>query len=320
MVDAQGGNTEGGTTCQVTVNVSAATDLIVVGANSDAALTSVADEDLQTYTSRVSETTSHYSRIWTTTSPSTNAANTITVTGSSGDITCFGITLSGVDTTSPIGNTGSASGTSGTTDTITYSTANDNSLIVHTGGDEWNSDKTWDTGKTEQNEQLNGGANKFGGAIATEGVATAGSNDGTFTWSKEGVGWSHAMVEIKESNNPPVYNIDLLDVYESASTTLDTGTAVCTDVDTDTPDDCNGINTRSYVDNYNFTAQTNNPRAFEFSDAGTSLFALASGGNVLEYTCTAFDVSTCSYVDNWVTTTISIGSGMTFSGDGKNSR
>ena len=196
--DAQGNNTEGGTTCAITVNVSASDTMIVVGANSDASLTSVSDED-NSYTSRVSETTSHHTRIWTAESPATNAANTITVTGSSGDITCFALVLAGTETVSPIGNTGSNSGSSGTTDTITYSTANNNSLIVHVCGSEWNNDHTWDAGKTEQSESLNGGANKFGGAIATEGQATAGSNDGACTWGRTGVTWSHAIIEVKEA-------------------------------------------------------------------------------------------------------------------------
>ena len=197
--DAQGNNTEGGTTCAITVNVGASDTMIVVGANSDASLTSVSDEDSNPYTSRVSETSSHHTRIWTTESPSTNAANTITVTGSSGDITCFALVLAGTETSSPIGNTGSNSGTSGTSDTITYSTANDNSLIVHVCGSEWNNDHTWDAGKTEQTESLNGGANKFGGAISTEGQASAGSNNGTCDWARSGVEWSHALIEVKEA-------------------------------------------------------------------------------------------------------------------------
>ena len=195
--DAQSGSVEGGTSCTVTVAVGASDDLIAVGINSDTTISSISDEDGNSYTQRVAETTSHQTYWYTTTSPSTNAANTITITMSSGDTTCFGVVLAGVDTTSPIGNTGSNSGTSGTSDTITFSTANDDSIILHTGGNEWNNDNTWDAGKTEQAEVLNGGGNKFSGAVATEGQASAGSNNGTYTWGRTGVGWSHALIEIK---------------------------------------------------------------------------------------------------------------------------
>jgi len=191
------GSVEGGTSCTVTVAVGASDDLIAVGINSDAAFSSISDEDGNTYTQRVAETTSHFSYWYTTTSPTTNAANTITITMSSGDTTCFGYVLSGVDTADPIGNTGKNSGSSGTTDTITFSTANNDSMILHTGGDEWNSAKSWDAGKTEDFEILNGGANRFGGASSHESQATAGSNDGTFTWDRDGSAWSHALMEVK---------------------------------------------------------------------------------------------------------------------------
>lgn len=201
VTSANGGQAENGQWCQFDIAVAASDTMIVVGINTEAAINSISDEDSNTYTQRVLESTNHYTYIYTAESPATNAANTITIqtAGGSEDTTCFALALAGTETTTPIGNTGSNSGTSGTSDTITYSTANDNSLIVHVCGSEWNIDHTWDTGKTEQNEQLNGGANKFGGAIATEGQATAGSNDGTCDWARDGVNWSHAMIEVKEA-------------------------------------------------------------------------------------------------------------------------
>ena len=147
--DNQSAQTEGGTTCAVTLNVGASSDLIVIGVNSDGAISSVADEDGQTYIQRVAETTSHFSYLYTTTSPVTNAANTVTVTISgASDTTCFGVVLSGVDTTSPIGNIGSNSGITGTSDTITYSTGTDQSNIIHVCGSEAGSSETFDAGKT----------------------------------------------------------------------------------------------------------------------------------------------------------------------------
>ncbi len=77
--DTQANNAEGTTTCAVTVNVGASDTMIVAGANSDAGSISVADEDTQTYDQRVAESTSHWTTIWTSTSPTTNGANTINV-------------------------------------------------------------------------------------------------------------------------------------------------------------------------------------------------------------------------------------------------
>jgi hypothetical protein len=214
--DTQANNAEASTTCAITVAVGASDTMIVVGANSDAGSLTVADEDGQTYVSRVAESASHWSTIWTTTSPATNVANTITVTHSSGDVTCFALVLAGTDEGgTPIGITGSNSGISGTTDTVTYSTANNNSLVVETCGSEWSNVNTHDASKTVTTS-TNGGANKFGGSIAQEGQATAGSNDFTCIWGRA-VDWSHAQIEIKEAPSPPSYNIDNIDVYESGS-------------------------------------------------------------------------------------------------------
>jgi WD40 repeat protein len=88
-----------------------------------------------------------------------------------------------------------------------------------------------------------------------------------------------------------------LDVYESASTTLDSGTAVCTDVGIGYDNDCHGITTASYVDMFS-TPSNDSPQDVVFSNDGTKMFLTDHIGlQVEEHTCTAWDASTCSAVD-----------------------
>lgn len=292
-------STEAGTSCTVDVNVTASTDLIVTGMISDVAINTISDEDTQTYTLRASHTTSHFSYIHTTTSPTTNAANTITFTTSStADIRCFAVTYSGVDTGSPIGNTGSNGGAiSPASDTITYSTGTNDSDIVHICGIEWSDTLSFDTGKTIRASISDGGANKFAGALATETTTTAGSNDATCGSMSTGKEWSHAVVEVKGVTGPDLV-VDLLDVYESSSTTLDSGTAVCTDIDLEIADDCNGLQTATYTDSLSVSATVSGMTDIAWSSDGTKMFLTSFGDDeVDEYTCTAWDVSTCSHVD-----------------------
>jgi hypothetical protein len=92
----------------------------------------------------------------------------------------------------------------------------------------------------------------------------------------------------------PTYVVDLLDVYESSSTTLGTGTAVCLDVDLEVADDCNGFETLSYNTNQDFGTLSLTDQ--KFSIDGTVWYSLNNSAlEILEYGCsTPFDITTCT--------------------------
>jgi len=58
--------------------------------------------------------------------------------------------------------------------------------------------------------------------------------------------------------------------------------------------------TATFVDSFDVSGEENDVRGFAFSTDGTKMFVVGfSGDDVNEYTCTAFDVSTCVFVDSF---------------------
>ncbi len=305
-----GDNDEASTTCILdgadTVNVQASTNFIIVTViTDDSDGIAVTDEDLQTYTLQTDSTSggsgSEYTYIYTTVNPTENSSNDITVTIDSGDVICFAQTFSGVNTSSPIGDADSVKTTAGDDDITTFTTTFDNAIIVQVCGNVNTSVFTgggsMDEGSTVRASESNGGANKFAGAVSTEATTTAGADDQFCDPSKAG-DMSHSVVEVKGAP-APAYVVDLLDVYESASTTLDSGTAVCLDVDLETADECQGITTASFVDTTSVSTDATNPEDVDFSITGDKMFVLDGNDDIEEYSCSgAWDVSSCTHTDN----------------------
>ena len=69
---------------------------------------------------------------------------------------------------------------------------------------------------------------------------------------------------------------------------------------------------------FDISGQDTVPVEIEFSTDGTKMFVVGNTGNdINEYTCTAFDVSTCSFVDSFDVSTETISPvGLAFSNDG----
>ncbi len=99
------------------------------------------------------------------------------------------------------------------------------------------------------------------------------------------------------SAGAPVYNIDLLDVYQSSSTVLGSGTAICLDVDTDTAQTCSGDLQRDL--DYRFEIEVDNS-----GDAGSptiqELRLSVASGDVLGSIVTADIIDAgCSTTTGW---------------------
>lgn len=291
-------------------------------------------------------------RTYYTTNPTVNADNTITVSFTAAtdfvlDVTAY----DGTDTTTVIDHSTEATGNS-ETPTVTFSLTNDDSLVVFAWGQVTNSALTsYGTGQTDRGIGVVGGAEKLSAGFSDEIVTATGSNDQSAVISKSEAWLAHAIEFNTEAAGAPVYNIDLLDVYESSSTTLDSGTAVCTDIDTDSAQDCTGNLVAGNT--YRFELEVDNtgggagsPTDFDYLDlvAASDVFGSIDTGAITDYGCgtnsdwtglsiatgdvltsvgggTACSISAAGNVEYWVIVTLdsadaSYGSGTFFVDDG----
>ena len=78
------------------------------------------------------------------------------------------------------------------------------------------------------------------------------------------------------------------------------------------------IRDSGFTDAFSVSAQEAFPTGLAFNTDGTKMFVVGyNGDNVYEYTCTAFDVSTCSFVDAFDVSAQQTGpAGLDFNSDG----
>jgi len=127
---------------------------------------------------------------------------------------------------------------------------------------------------TYDHQQGNERWDRDNGGLTGAGISLSVPNNGSKT-----VGWSNsgnkkvALTLLALEHGDAAYAFDFLDVYESSSTTLGSGTVVCTNVDLNNTNTCTGDLKASTT--YRFEMRVNNtsaiidgtPTSFEFRDA-----------------------------------------------------
>jgi len=227
---------------------------------------------------------------------------TVTYSNSPADEMIAAATYGGVDQTTPIPEQNTDSTSSSTPNPLTGADiveAVDN-VVVGAGGTGQASSATWNGAMTEQVDLADASSVM---TVADRLSVTNANVDIEPTWASQNRA-GLVSIEIAETSAVPVYNIDLLDVYESSSTTLDSGTAICINVDTDTAQTCGAdlVRGRTYrfeIEVDNTGAGAGSPTSWEFRSsvgAGDTLGSIPVG-NILN--------SGCSTTTDWIESVVS---------------
>ena len=126
---------------------------------------------------------------------------------------------------------------------------------------------------------------------------------------------SYLTLGAEETVPTPTYVVDLLDVYESSSTTLDSGTAICTDVDLESESSCgtgleSGKTYRFEIEVDNRGTANGSPTDFDYLDlvATSDVFGSITSGDITDYGCgTNTDWSSLSVASGHVSTAVGTG-------------
>ena len=169
------------------------------------------------------------------------------------------------------------------------------------------------TGWTEVGTSASQGATSGAGIIvgSLNQATVANPADPVFgTWVSDGVAGN--TFSIKE-HLPPVYVVDLLSVYQSSSTTIGSGTAVCTAVDLEaSPSSCSGNIEQNQTYRFEVTVRNDgtgagSPTQLDFTSAVATSDTLGSipVGNILNSGCS----TNTDWTESIVTTTARASSG-----------
>ena len=126
---------------------------------------------------------------------------------------------------------------------------------------------------------------------------------------------SYLTLGAEETVPTPTYVVDLLDVYESSSTTLDSGTAICTDVDLESESSCgtgleSGKTYRFEIEVDNRGTANGSPTDFDYLDlvATSDVLGSITSGDITDYGCgTNTDWSSLSVASGHVSTAVGTG-------------
>ena len=196
--NANSNQNEANTTCTFDLDL-AVDDFVVVGVGikGTGTVTSITDEDTNTWTSqRIDDSGTERTELFTTIVTTTNTINTITINISpTSDIVCGGIVYTGVDTTNPVAE---ATGTFGTSSSSSLSlTVDADNAIVGIVLDAWNIVDIYSGTGTWNNQwdETNGGGNKFSGSSAEQVFTTAGLKTQTVDIGANRA-FAHSMIEV----------------------------------------------------------------------------------------------------------------------------
>lgn len=196
--NANSNQNEANTTCTFDLDL-AVDDFVVIGVGikGTGTVTSITDEDTNTWTSqRIDDAGTERTELFTTIVTTTNTINTITINVSpTSDIVCGGIVYTGVDTTNPVAESTGTFGTA-TSHSLSLTVDADNAIVsivldawnivdVYSGTGTWNNQ--WD--------ETNGGGNKFSGSSAEQVFTTAGLKTQTVDIGANRA-FAHSMIEV----------------------------------------------------------------------------------------------------------------------------
>jgi len=283
----------------------------ISGARTPAVVSTVAYGGVSlTFLLRQIEGDRNWTELWHLTSePVVQTANVVIVTDVADDDLIAGVIVyNGVDQTTPLDT---AVGTIGTTanPTINVTSEVDDLVFDSVSGA---LALTVGAGQT-QRHNIDGGGGRTDGASSDEpGAATV-----TMSWTMAAANWAIVAVNINQAAvGGAVYVVDLLDVFESSSTTLESGISICLNVDLEIAATCGAdlVRGRTYrfeVEVDNTGAAAGSPTSLEFRSAvaaGDTLGTIPVG-NILNSGCS----TNIDWIESIVTTTAIATSGTTCS-------
>jgi len=233
----------GGTDLEISVENDDVVVVLVGYDDQSISVSSVSDEDGNTYTQRRNDGANGgvaESAVFTaviTLGTNTNLSVTANLSGSSQHV-CSAHVYTGVDTTTPFAQATGDDQQNQQTIALALTPADTGQITVGVCVGEWNSahNQTFDgtaTG-TERHEVLQGGGDKFSfSSIEMITYTDTTAKDWTCDDQNSGRDIASSMIELNDATASPIINVDAYDIYESESTSLGTGIAMCTAVDAD---------------------------------------------------------------------------------------
>jgi len=184
---------------------------------------------------------------------------------------------------------------------------------------------TLNTGDVEVFVRTTGGGVKNVFHSSTESNVATPQTLGVTLYSKTCNTAAMKLITLNDASaGAPIYVVDLLDVYQSSSSTLGSGTSVCLDIDLEIADTCDGDLTQG-VD-YRFEVEVDNtgsasgtPTDFDYLDlvAASDVFGTLVVGQVIDYGCgTNTDWTSLSIATGDVLTAVGGGTACTISAAG----